>query len=474
MKLTKRIFVSNAWIVLCSLAALWAIGMGLFHLARNGYLFELEELSRVDAHAPAVQLLLEEAGSSPDWARLDSALAPYHYDLLVYDDEGFLYSSVSDGSEALLRMIRRIAWPEEGGIHTLAGITAVGKSSPAGSGVISAVAVHASPAALDLAARWDNSGGRLLLAGGMLLFSLAVLGLISLFFPRRLARSIAEPVDQLLQGSRRVQEGDLSLPIRYRGLREFELVCDSFNGMQRHLLEEQEKNARYERARTDMVAGISHDLRTPLTSVKGYVKGVLDGVAATPEKQRQYLSVAYQSACDMDALLQQLFYFSRLETGSLPLVPADADLAEYAAGYIDSIQEPLNLQGVSIRLETDSRPHPVRLDREQMDRVLANLVGNAVKYAGVSPLQLRLTVGSAPDGREYLQFRDNGRGVPPEQLPHLFEQFYRGDEARTAQGDQGSGLGLYIAKHIIQAHGGEISAENDGSLLLTIHLPGRN
>ena len=104
--------------------------------------------------------------------------------------------------------------------------------------------------------------------------------------------------------------------------------------MRRHLLEEQKKNARYEQARTDLVSGISHDLRTPLTSVKGYLKGMRDGVANTPEKREQYLDVAYRKACEMERLLQRLFYFSKLETGNLPLFLSDADLGDFVAQFV--------------------------------------------------------------------------------------------------------------------------------------------
>ena len=124
----------------------------------------------------------------------------------------------------------------------------------------------------------------------------------------------------------RIESGDLTQPVVYLRDDEFRNVCDSFNQMQRHLKEGMEQNAAYEKARTEMISGISHDLRTPLTSVKGYIKGLQDGVANTEEKRRQYLDIAYSCACDMEGLLAKLFYYSKLETGNMPFYKQKTDM----------------------------------------------------------------------------------------------------------------------------------------------------
>ena len=177
----------------------------------------------------------------------------------------------------------------------------------------------------------------------------------------------------------------------YDGQDEFTAVCAAFEHMQQHLLQEREKNAAYERARTDLVAGISHDLRTPLTSVKGYIKGLRDGVANTPAKQAQYLDIAYRKACDMDVLLQRLFYFSKLETGNLPLFPVRADLGEFVRGFVRDTAGDLEQRGGKFLVKGAPAPHLVRIDTEQMYRVLTNLTDNAVRYTGAEFLVLTLT-----------------------------------------------------------------------------------
>ena len=206
--------------------------------------------------------------------------------------------------------------------------------------------------------------------------------LLNTLFTRCQLKKLLQPVNALTQAAGRVEEGDFTQAIDYRGRDEFAPVCAAFNRMQEHLLEEQEKNAAYERARTDLVAGISHDLRTPLTSVKGYIKGLRDGVAQTPERQQQYLDIAYRKACDMDVLLQRLFYFSRMETGNLPLFPEPADLGQFASRFAAEAGPELEQAGGGIELSVSPGPHPALIDPEQMYRVLNNLKDNAQRYAG--------------------------------------------------------------------------------------------
>ena len=292
--------------------------------------------------------------------------------------------------------------------------------------------------------------------------------LLNTLFTRYQLRKLLQPVDALAQAAGRVEAGDFTQPVEYQDRDEFSPVCAAFNRMQEHLLKEQERSAAYDQARTELVAGISHDLRTPLTSVKGYLKGLRDGVAQTPERQRQYLDIAYRRACDIDVLLQRLFYFSRLETGSLPLFLQSACLGEFATRF--AAQAGPELEPGRFQLNLSPGPHPVSLDEEQFYRVLSNLKDNALRYASTRPLVITLTV-ERREGQECIRFADNGQGVPEEALPRLFDQFWRLDQARSAQNGEGTGLGLYIVKYIVEAHGGTIQAENDGGLAFTILLP---
>ncbi len=307
----------------------------------------------------------------------------------------------------------------------------------------------------------------LFLSGGA---AIVVILLLNTLFTRYQLKKLLQPVDALTRAAGRIGAGDFTHPIDYPGRDEFSSVCTAFNRMQEHLLDEQKKNAAYEQARTDLVAGISHDLRTPLTSVKGYIKGLRDGVAQTPERQRQYLDIAYRKACDMDMLLQRLFYFSRMETGNLPLFPEPTDLGEFVSRFAAEAGAELEQTGGGIELSVSPGTHPALIDPEQMYRVLNNLKDNALRYAGAGALSISLAV----EGREgwiCIRFADNGRGVSKASLPHLFEQFWREDQARSSKNGEGTGLGLYIVKHIVEAHNGTIQAENDGGLAFTIAIP---
>lgn len=291
---------------------------------------------------------------------------------------------------------------------------------------------------------------------------------VSQIFTRNLASYIIKPLDALNEGAQRIQKNDLSTDILYVGDAEFEQVCTAFNSMQGHLLEEQEKNRKYEKARTDMIAGISHDLRTPLTAIKGTIKALLDGIAATPEKQQKFLTAAYRRTGEMDALLNQLFYVSRLETGNMPLEIKKINLTEFIDRYVCGKQEVLNPKDVDIQAILQKRKFFVMADPEQLQRILDNLIQNSLKYSEASPVHMVISLKHNAE-QVILAVGDNGVGVPEDKLPHIFEEFYRGDESRNKK--EGNGLGLYIVKYLTEAMGGTVRAENREGLVITMEFP---
>ena len=163
----------------------------------------------------------------------------------------------------------------------------------------------------------------------------AVWILVSLFFTGGLVRQIMKPLHALGQGAKRIRENILTEEIHYQGDKEFEEICNTFNDMQAHILAEQEKIRKYEKARTEMVAGISHDIRTPLTAIRGTIKGILDGVVKEQKQQEQFLNTAYRRTEEMDMLLGQLFYVSKLETGNMPLHLQKTNLFSWISKYLE-------------------------------------------------------------------------------------------------------------------------------------------
>lgn len=305
----------------------------------------------------------------------------------------------------------------------------------------------------------------LFLADGIL--CIAVLVIVSQIFTRKLVNHIMEPLDALAVGAERIRKNDLTQDIEYSGDAEFENVCHTFNEMRGAILAGQEKSRKYEKARTDMIAGISHDLRTPLTAVRGTIKGLLDGVASTPERQKKFLQTAYRRAGDMELLLNQLFYLSKLETGNMPLDLKCIDICEFIRNYAKGKQElPENMQE-EITVDIKESEGYVSVDPEQLQRIFDNLLENSRRYGNVTPLKIKISLERSKGGF-YVCFSDNGVGVPKEKLPYIFDEFYRGDESRNKK--EGNGLGLYIVRYLTEAMGGSVRAENAGGLAVCLEL----
>lgn len=300
------------------------------------------------------------------------------------------------------------------------------------------------------------------------IIAILALLLLAAIFTKRMNRLVMEPLDCLVEGAKRIQDGNLEEEIVYEGQEEFERVCRAFNEMQRTILEDQKIREKNEKARTDMVTGISHDLRTPLTSIRGYIKGVLDGVANTEEKRTMYLETAYESTEEMNSLLQKLFDFSRMESGQMPVHMIQIDLAEYVQGFTAQKEKTLDPSEVQLVMEQEEEILPdVNVDIEQIQRILENLLENSRKYAERKPVEIWLRVRK-DESHVILEWKDNGDGVPEEKIGRIFDRFYRCDEARTKKG---SGVGLYVVKYIMEEHGGSVEAVNDGGLKLILRFP---
>jgi signal transduction histidine kinase len=394
-----------------------------------------------------------------EWGVLSADLNLYGYNLLVTSGNNVVFSHLEDSQTKAIESLIGLNLKENTLTGKTSGVTFIAKPT----NVYSIFALKGTVEDVKLT-------GFLPTYLIVSFVAIVVILLLSLFFTRQMAWRVLRPLKALSNGAKRIESGDMSEPIVHKSKDEFAEVATAFNHMQESLLEERKKTALYEKARTDLIAGISHDLRTPLTSVKGYIKGLRDGVANTPEKQEQYLSIAYQKACDIDMLLQRLIFFSNLETGNLPMIFDSHDLRNFIMRFADDMRDEFKSNNITLSTDITSVPHPVKIDVGQMRRVLLNLTENAVKYAETKPLSITITIWYER-GMEHLKFADNGQGVPESQLPHIFERFWRGDEARSTKNNDGSGLGLYIVKYIIEAHGGFVTAQNDNGLAIEMRLP---
>lgn len=285
-----------------------------------------------------------------------------------------------------------------------------------------------------------------------------------------ISRSILKPLNLLKDGSCRIREGDLDQKIQYNKKDEFGEVCRDFDNMRKYLKESVKLRQQDEKRRKDLIAGVSHDLRTPFTSVCGYVDGLLDGLADTPEKQERYLKAIKIRTGNLVNLVESLSEYSRLDRGYRYHME-QTNLREYMETYLENGKHDAIHDQVRIDFRMDQSPCIVNLDHREFKRVLENLFDNTVKYRTVPHSDVLLSFKRMLDGR-YIEFiyQDDGPGVPEESLEMIFDSFYRVDDSRN-QSEKGSGLGLAVVKEIILGHHGTIRAENRGSLAIIICLP---
>jgi len=312
-------------------------------------------------------------------------------------------------------------------------------------------------------------------AGGTYAIIIFILSLIIIVVTNsiisiKLTRKIVTPLDLLNYGAEQIKNGNLDFKINYDSNDEFGTAISNFDEMRVRLQQSIQAQLKYEEDRKELVAGISHDLRTPLTAIKGYVKGLKDGIANTLEKQQHYHDIIYNKACEMDILVDKLFLFSKLDTGHLPFYFEKVNCKEYFNEFVYSITEEFERKGLKISYCNSCPPDTIlKVDFDQMSRVFNNILENSVKYKILDICNVDFIVKC--QGKEVLiEIIDDGNGVPEEILPNLFKSFYRSDASRTNP-NESSGLGLSIAERIVKAHNGTIAAQNKNGLAIIIKLP---
>lgn len=289
----------------------------------------------------------------------------------------------------------------------------------------------------------------------------AVILLMNLLLSGWISRSILKPLLALRRGMDQIMEGNLDVSIirgKSRNSRnEIEEVCSGFDGMRKYLRESAVERVENEEKRREMISGISHDLRTPLTAIEGYVEGILSGIASTPQMKRNYLEAIYHRSKDIERLTDCLSYYNRSghkgENNITERVEITALLKSCSVDYEPEIG---NGQLVIKIHSEEKEPLFLMADVRELKRVFDNLISNSVKYCEKN--NCVIDIGIRKNGKNAeISFEDNGPGVPDSELANIFELFYRTDSARSNTG-QGSGVGLAIVKEIIEAHQGEICA----------------
>lgn len=292
---------------------------------------------------------------------------------------------------------------------------------------------------------------------------------VNAFYTNKSVKKFLIPINRLCAGAQRIQTGNYDVNIEYENDDELAEVCRSFNEMQKEIKANIEKNRLYEKNRNELFAGISHDLRTPLTSIKSYVKGLQDNIARTPTKQKKYLETIYSKTSEMEVLIEQLFLFSKLESDNFPFKFSLIVIQKYIVTFLDSKEYDFIKNNTHIGFKNFCTNEKAMIDGEQFKRVLNNIIDNCIKHNSGKNIKIFITI-SCENSKIIIRIKDDGVGVSDNQLEYLFERFYRNEKLGNSS-LEGSGLGLSIAKKIIHAHKGTISAENKNGLTITITLP---
>ena len=290
------------------------------------------------------------------------------------------------------------------------------------------------------------------------------------FLTKFVFQKIERPLDILSNGVMQISNGNLEHRIVYEDQDEFAPVCADFNEMAARLKASVELTEQHEQSRKELLVGISHDLRSPLTSIRAYVEGLLDGVAKTPETQRGYLKIIKGKAEDIDRMLAKIFLFSKMELGEYPDNPEHLHLDDEVRQLVRALGREYEEKGLILSIG-DLMPAMVWADPEQLRRVLTNIMENSVKYKIKDVGTLVISLREENSGYR-LTLSDDGPGVSENALPHLFEVFYRSDPSRQNP-HRGSGLGLAITANAIQRMKGTIEAKinENGGLEIVIFLP---
>ena len=283
-------------------------------------------------------------------------------------------------------------------------------------------------------------------------------------------RSVATPLVKLRKATQNIKDGNLDFVLDVEGADEFAELCRDFEEMRRRLKESAEEKLVLDKENKELISNISHDLKTPITAVKGYVEGIMDGVADTPEKMDRYVRTIYNKTVEMDHLINELTFYSKIDTNRIPYTFSKLNVEDYFSDCAEEVGLELETRGIQLcyanYVDSDVQ---VIADGEQIRRVIHNIISNAIKYMDKGKGMKGIIQIRVKDVGDFVQveIEDNGKGIAAKDLPYIFDRFYRTDVSRnSAKG--GSGIGLSIVRKILEDHGGKVwatSREDIGTIM---------
>ena len=309
----------------------------------------------------------------------------------------------------------------------------------------------------DISLSQSSSSQVKLMAKDMILTTTIILVFTALSVGLWIYRSIAVPLVKLRKATQNIKEGNLDFVLEVEGKDEFSQLCQYFEEMRKRLKESTEEKILMDKENKELISNISHDLKTPITAVKGYVEGIMDGVADTPEKMNRYVRTIYNKTNEMDHLINELTFYSKIDTNRIPYTFSKLNVEDYFSDCAEELGLEMETKGIELvyanYVEKDVQ---VIADGEQIRRVIHNIVSNAIKYMEKPKGIIQLRVKDVGDFIQ-VEIEDNGKGIAAKDLPYIFDRFYRTDVSRNSS-KGGSGIGLSIVKKIMEDHGGKVWA----------------
>ena len=321
----------------------------------------------------------------------------------------------------------------------------------------------------DISLPQSSSSQVKLMAKDMILTATIILVFTALSVGLWIYRSIAVPLVKLKKATKNIKEGNLDFVLEVEGNDEFSQLCQDFEEMRKRLKESTEEKILMDKENKELISNISHDLKTPITAVKGYVEGIMDGVADTPEKMDRYVRTIYNKTNEMDHLINELTFYSKIDTNRIPYTFSKLNVEDYFSDCAEELGLEMETRGIElVYANYVEKGVQVIADGEQIRRVIHNIVSNAIKYMEKPRGIIQLRVKDVGDFIQ-VEIEDNGKGIAAKDLPYIFDRFYRTDVSRNSS-KGGSGIGLSIVKKIIEDHGGKIWATSKEGIGTEIHF----
>lgn len=282
-------------------------------------------------------------------------------------------------------------------------------------------------------------------------------------------RTVSVPLAKLQKATRNIKEGNLDFEIKAEADDEIGQLCQDFEEMRLRLKANAEEKIAFDKENKELISNISHDLKTPITAIKGYVEGIMDGVADTPEKMDRYIKTIYNKANEMDLLINELTLYSKIDTNRIPYNFTTISAKEYFLDCAEDLYLELESKGTDFEyrnyMEEDCK---IIVDPEQMRRVINNIISNSLKYMDKPKGKITMNLKDVGDFIQ-VELGDNGKGIATKDLPYIFDRFYRTDASRNSS-KGGSGIGLSIVKKIVEEHGGNIWATSEDGKGTTMYF----